>query len=289
MVLTQLQHFLTHPSMSIDQGDHQRGAAELTRSSVSALARGTRAYRLASFALFLAGFATFAALYCVQPLLPIFSHEFGISPSQSSLALSISTGFLAFAIFLAAPVSELLGRRGLMFASMSLAALCNLAAALSPDWHLLLLLRGAEGIALGGVPAVAMAYLAEEMDASGLAFSMGLYVAGTAFGGMAGRVITGALAEALSWRWALGSIGILGLLAAAGFYTWLPPSKNFVAQKSFDSRFHLRAWLAHLSQPALLLLFLMAFVSMGSFVAVYNYIGFVLPRRHIHSIRPSSA
>jgi YNFM family putative membrane transporter len=264
-------------SMSIDRLDPGPGAAEPTRvAPVKTLRRGTRAYRLASVALFLAGFATFAALYCVQPLLPIFAKQFDISPTESSLALSVSTGFLAFAIFLAAPVSELLGRRGLMFASMSAAALCNLAAAVSPSWHLLIMLRGAEGIALGGVPAVAMAYLAEEMDASGLGFAMGLYVAGTAFGGMAGRVITGAVAQALSWRWALSCIGISGLLAAAGFYLWLPPSQNFSPQKDFDSRFHVRAWFAHLSQPALLLLFAIAFVSMGSFVAAYNFIGFRL-------------
>ncbi len=263
--------------MSTDRTRPERAPAALVKTApLAALRRGTRTYRLASLALFLAGFATFAALYCVQPLLPIFAREFDRSPSQSSLALSLSTGFLACAIFLAAPVSERLGRRGLMFCSMSLAALCNLAAALSPSWHLLLVLRGAEGIALGGVPAVAMAYLAEEMDASGLGFAMGLYVAGTAFGGMAGRVLTGALAELFSWRWALGFIGIAGLCAAAGFFVWLPPAQNFSAQTSFDSRFHLRAWFAHLSQPALLLLFFMAFVSMGSFVAAYNYISFRL-------------
>ena len=263
--------------MSTDRPEQGGASAPPVRPAfIPTLRRGTRAYRLASIALFLAGFATFAALYCVQPLLPIFAREFAVSPSQSSLALSISTGFLAIAIVFAAPISELLGRRGLMFASMAAAALCNLAAAMSPSWHLMLLLRGLEGIALGGVPAVAMAYLAEEMDSSGLGFAMGLYVAGTAFGGMAGRVITGAVAEALTWRWALGWIGVLGLLASAGFYTWLPASQNFVPQKNFDSRFHLRAWFAHLSRPALLLLFCMAFVSMGSFVAVYNYISFRL-------------
>ena len=82
------------------------------------LTRGTPAYKRASFALFLSGFATFSLLYCVQPLMPIFAQDFGVSPAASSLSLSLSTGFLAFAIFCAAAVSEGLGRRSLMFVSL---------------------------------------------------------------------------------------------------------------------------------------------------------------------------
>jgi len=40
----------------------------------------------------------------------------------------------------------------------------------------MLVLRALEGIALGGVPAVAMAYLAEEMHPHALASAMGLYI-----------------------------------------------------------------------------------------------------------------
>ncbi len=261
-------------SMPPDSTASQHAASVINRAAP--LLRGTRTYRLASLALFLAGFATFSQLYCVQPLLPIFSHEFMVSPTESSFALSLSTGFLAVAVFFAAPVSELFGRRGLMFTSMLLAAVLNLAAAVSPNWHLLLVFRAVEGIVLGGVPAVAMAYLAEEMDLSGLGFAMGLYIAGTAFGGMAGRVLTGAIAEMTSWRTALGFIGISGLLAAAGFFFWLPPSRNFVRQSGLDRRFHIRAWGGHLRSRALSLLFLTAFLSMGSFVAAYNFIGFRL-------------
>ena len=59
----------------------------------------------------MAGFATFSLLYCVQPLLPAFAQDFRVSPAESSLALSLSTGFLAVAILGASAVSEVLGRR----------------------------------------------------------------------------------------------------------------------------------------------------------------------------------
>lgn len=240
------------------------------------LMRGTGEYKRASLALFLSGFATFSLLYCVQPLMPLFSQDFAVTPAESSLSLSLSTGFLAVAIFLAAAVSERFGRRSLMFASLMGAALCTIACAVVPNWHLLLFARALEGLLLGGVPAVAMSYLSEEIDPRGLGASMGLYIAGNAFGGMAGRVITGMLAELLNWKLALGVVGTMGLIAALGFFFLLPPSRNFVSRRGAGLGFHLKAWGGHLSDPALPFLFLIAGLLMGSFVTIYNYAGYRL-------------
>ncbi|WP_454853643.1 MFS transporter [Rhizobium binxianense] len=240
------------------------------------LTRGTGSYRRASLALFLSGFSTFSLLYCVQPLLPIFAGEFSVSPAESSLALSLSTGFLAISIVCAAAVSEGLGRRSLMSVSLVGAALLTVATAFAPDWHLLLVIRALEGLVLGGVPAVAMAYLAEEIDPRGLGATMGLYVGGTAFGGMSGRVLTGIFAEYLGWRPSLFLIGAIGLAAAIGFIALLPPSRNFVRRAGFDPKFHLGAWLGHIRNPALPFIFAIAFFAMGSFVTIYNYAGFRL-------------
>ena len=239
------------------------------------LTRGTCAYRKASLALFLSGFSTFALLYCVQPLMPIFAEEFDVSPAASSLSLSLSTGLLAVAIFCAAAVSERFGRRSLMFCSLMGASLCTLACAVMPNWNLILVIRALEGLLLGGVPAVAMAYLSEEIDPRGLGASMGLYIAGNAFGGMSGRVFTGILAEFLDWRLALVTIGVLGIAAAIGFFILLPPSRNFKPRRS-NIRYHASAWSGHVSHGALALLFAIAFLAMGSFVTVYNYVGFRL-------------
>jgi hypothetical protein len=143
------------------------------------LSRGTPAFRNASIALFLSGFATFSLLYCVQPLMPLFAHDFNITPAVSSLSLSVSTGFLAFAIFCAAAVSERFGRKTLMFVSLLGSALCTIASAIVPDWHMLLLIRALQGLLLGGVPAVAMTYLAEEIDRAGSAHRWGFILPGT--------------------------------------------------------------------------------------------------------------
>ena len=53
--------------------------------SVTHLSRGSAGYRRATLALFCAGFATFAMLYCVQPLLPLLAAHFRVSAASSSL------------------------------------------------------------------------------------------------------------------------------------------------------------------------------------------------------------
>lgn len=237
---------------------------------------GTAEYRRMNLGLFLAGFASFSLMYCVQPLLVQFTQEFGIDAATSSLALSSTTAAVAITIVCVGIVSERFGRRGLMAGSMCLAAVLNLLAGLAPGWHTLVVLRALEGVALGGVPALAMTYLAEETDPKGLGFSMGLYVAGTAFGGMIGRVGMGLLTDFGSWRTAMVTIAIIDLVAALGFAALLPRSRRFVARRGWDMQFHAKSWKAHLGNASLRRLFMLAFLFMGVFVAVYNYTGFRL-------------
>ncbi|RKE25594.1 YNFM family putative membrane transporter [Paraburkholderia sp. BL23I1N1] len=240
------------------------------------LERGTRAYWRASIALLFAGYATFSLLYCVQPLLPAFSTAFGVTPAQSSLSLSLTTAALALAIFVAGLVSEGWSRHKLMTASLTLSALLTIGVSIAPHWHQLLVLRTLEGLALGGVPAVAMAYLAEEVHPDGLGLAIGLYVGGTAIGGMAGRVITGVVADLFSWRVAIGTIGVLGILSMLAFRALLPPSRHFVPRRGLGFGHHRAALLKQFTRPGLPLLFLLGFVLMGSFVTLYNYIGYRL-------------
>jgi YNFM family putative membrane transporter len=227
-------------------------------------------------ALFLAGFATFSLLYSVQPLLPEFAREFGVDAATSSLPLSLATGGLALAIFCAGAVSENLGRRGLMFVSIALAALLNVIAACLPHWGALVVVRTLSGIALGGVPAVAMVYLAEELPPERLGAATGLYVAGNAFGGMSGRIMMSVLSDHFGWRAALAALGVLDLLCAIAFVLLLPRSRHFVRRHGINLVYHLRAWHGHLRDRHLPWLFSIPFLLMGAFVSVYNYAGFRL-------------
>ncbi len=237
---------------------------------------GARRLRIA---LFLAGFATFSLLYCVQPLLTVFGTAFGVSPAGASLVLSLATCFLAVSILCTAPLAARFGRRRVMGASMVLASLCNVLAAAAPGWTALLALRAIEGALLGGVPAVAMAHLAEEVEPHELGAAMGLYIGGTAFGGMAGRVGTALVADRGGWRVGLLATGLCCLLAAVLFLVLLPPARAVPRRgASSDNSWTGGAWIRHLRDPGLDGLFLTGCLAMGAFVTIYNYLGFRLLR-----------
>ncbi|MGE4062666.1 MAG: MFS transporter [Rhodospirillaceae bacterium] len=234
----------------------------------------TSEYRRTGAAFFLAGFATFSMLYCVQPLLPLFAADFGVSPAESSLTLSLATGTLAVSVAAGAAFSQAIGRRGLMFASMALAAMFNLIAGIAPDWHTILAARALEGFVLGGLPAVAMAYVAEEIEPAHLGRSMGLYVAGTAIGDMMGRIGMGILSEFLSWRVSIVVLSLYCFAAAVGFRLLLPPSRNFIRRPGLNVGMHLSIFRRHLCTPGLLRIYFCAFFAMSVFVTLFNYTTF---------------
>lgn len=239
------------------------------------IARGTPAFARMSLALTAGGFATFALLYCMQPLLPTLAGVFHRTAAEASLAVSVSTGALAGALLFTGALADRTDRRRMMSLALVAAALLTLAAAIAPSWPLLLLARGLTGVALSGVPAVALTYVGEEVDTASIGLAVGLHIGGNVFGGMAGRLAAGVMADQIGWRAAIAVVGVLGLAAAGLLSATLPASRRFRPRtRSFASAL---AGLAHpFRDPGLPWLFLESFLCMGSFVAVYNYIGFRL-------------
>lgn len=237
--------------------------------------RGSATLRRVNIALVAAAFSTFAVLYCVQPLMPMFARLFHVSPAASSLSLSLTSGMLAVGMLLAGTVSEVWGRKSMMCWSLAAAALLTLGTAVAPTWPWVLITRALAGVALSGLPSVAMAYVSEEFDPRSGAFVMGLYISGTAFGGMAGRLLTAILTDMFSWRWAVGGIGMLALCSSVTVWVLLPPSRRFFPHEPVPFEL-IATMIGHLKERGLRWLFLVGLLSMGGFVSIYNYIGFRL-------------
>ncbi len=225
--------------------------------------------------MFAAGVATFGLLYCVQPLMPEFSRYYGVDAATSSLCLSLTSGLLAIAMLFAGVVSDAWGRRSIMSVSLVASAVLVLLTAVAPGWASLLVLRSLLGLSLCGVPAVAMAYLSEEMHPDSIGLAMGLYIGGSAVGGMGGRLLVGIVADHFGWRIALGAMSVIGLVAAFVFFHSLPPSRHFSA-KPLQMRGLAGRYLELFADRGLPWLFAEGFLLLGAFVTVYNYIGYRL-------------
>ena len=242
---------------------------------------GTPRFWRANAALFIAGFATFASLYDVQPLLPALSKAFRIAPATASLSLSVATLTLAFSMLLIGWVADTWGRKPPMTASLAASAVLTLLCATAHNFSALIALRALEGVALSGLPAIAMAYLGEEVDPKSIGLAMGLYVGGTGIGGMCGRLLTGFVTDDYGWRAALVCIGTLGIVCAIVFQLLLPISRNFAPRRLpfLDTG---RALAGHLRDAGLPWLYAVSFLLMGGFVSIYNYLGYRLERAPYH-------
>ncbi|MDF7630416.1 MFS transporter [Erwiniaceae bacterium L1_55_4] len=237
--------------------------------------RGSPQFMRVTLALFSAGLATFALLYCVQPILPVLSQQFGVSPAESSISLSLSTGLMALGLLVTGPLSDAIGRKSVMVTALMLAAICTLISATMTSWQGILMMRVLIGLSLSGVAAVGMTYLSEEIHPRVIAFSMGLYISGNSIGGMSGRLLTGVLTDFFSWRVAIGVIGCFSLAGALMFWKILPASRHFrpasLRPRSLFINFRL-----HWRDKGLPFLFAEGFLLMGAFVTLFNYIGYRL-------------
>ncbi|NWB90852.1 MFS transporter [Pseudomonas agarici] len=247
----------------------------VAQPNVSYIEKGTPAFRRTVLALLSGGFATFALLYCVQPMMPVLSEEYGINAAQSSLILSVATAMLAIGLLITGPISDSLGRKPVMVVALFGAALFTLLGAFMPNWQSVLLMRALVGLSLSGLAAVGMTYLSEEIHPQHIGLAMGLYIGGNAIGGMSGRLIAGVLIDFVSWHTALLLIGGLALIAATLFWKILPPSRNFRPSR-LNTRNLLNGFTIHFRDAGLPWLFLEGFLLMGAFVTLFNYIGYRL-------------
>jgi YNFM family putative membrane transporter len=237
------------------------------------LTRTDRNYRRAVLAMLAAGLATFNALYATQALLPTLVEDLGITPTEAALTVSATTGLLAVCIVPMSILSERFGRGRLLIISALTATALGLLLPLAPDAPTLIALRALQGIAIAGVPAVAMTWLSEELDPADLGRAMGIYVAGTTVGGLTGRLIPAGLLEIVDWRAALVVSSLVALGMAVLMTVLLPRQRRFTP-KRIGLRTELAAMLEHLRNPRLVGLFVIAFVGMGVFVSLYNFFGF---------------
>ena len=229
-------------------------------------------------AMFCAGVATFAQLYAPQPVLPAISADLGIPAASSALMISAAT--LGLAIF-ALPwtfAADRWGKSRAMFIALITATALGLLIPWLPGYGMLLTARLLQGAMLAGTAGLAVAFITEETYLPHAGAATGLYVAGTTIGGLAGRMITGPVVQ-WTGQWRMGLLAVALVAAAAGaLFMWLLPSaRRFEPVPARGAlRSTIRRTHAHLRRPEMLSLFLLAFVLMGAFVTVYNYVAYML-------------
>jgi predicted MFS family arabinose efflux permease len=248
-------------------------------------ARGSAAYLRLLAALFCAGIATFAQLYSPQAVLPLISAELNIGAAKAALTISASTVGLAIGVIPWSVLADRIGRVKAISISVTAATAVGLLVPFAPTFDLLLAGRLLEGLLIGGVPAIAVAYLTEEVEPAHATRAAGTFVAGTTIGGLMGRLISSPVAEFAGWRIGVFAVAALCGIAALCFVRLAPQPRGFTPARRRGvnpegSLLHRLS--ANLRSRRQLTLYAQAFLLMGGFVAMYNFLGFRLTGAPFH-------
>ncbi|WP_394155989.1 MFS transporter [Vibrio campbellii] len=236
---------------------------------------GTLEYKRITLSLALGSFLVFSNLYLLQPMLPSFAAHFQISETQVNWLFAATTLALSFSLVPMAVLSESIGRKPvMMFGLFSLPAISALML-LGDSFLFLVVCRALIGIALAAFAAVAVAYMAEELDKHAFSMAIGTYIAANSLGGIAGRISGGLLADNFSIDVAIEVMMLVTLIGVVSVHYLLPKQKNFTPSSS-SLRHHNRAIIGHFKDQRVWFAMLIGGLNFALFVNLYSVMGFRL-------------
>lgn len=235
----------------------------------------SRAWWRATLALCLGSFLVFINLYAPQPLLPELRVEYGVSTLGISLVMSVATLAVAASLLVFGPLSDAIGRGAIMRFTLLAGGLLSLALAVTPNFETLLALRALQGFMLGGLPAVAIAWMGDEFEKPALLTAVGLYIGANTLGGISGRIVGGAVAEFSTASMSFVAVGSMTLIGLVLFWKLLPRAQAFTPHP-FELSTALADLGAHLRNPLLLGAYLLGGLNFLIFINQYSYITFHL-------------
>lgn len=235
----------------------------------------SRSYWMIVLSLGLASMLIFAVMYSVQPLLPLYTEEFNISISAASLTMSLPTISLIAGLIILGFLSDRHGRVLFIKLSVFLSLLTFICIPFTHSFGMIAAIRFVQGFMLAGVPAAALAYIAEEIDAKYSALATAFYISCNALGGMIGRVVTAYVSEHQTWQHAIFYLSTFGAVVCIFVFFALPKSKNFSpGVRKLKTDF--LGFYGHMKNPLLLLMFGLGITLQMSFTGMWTYLPFHL-------------
>ncbi|MET2850696.1 MFS transporter [Vibrio owensii] len=236
---------------------------------------GTPEYKRITLSLALGSFLVFSNLYLLQPMLPSFAAHFQISETQVNWLFAATTLALSFSLVPMAVLSESIGRKPvMMFGLFSIPAISALML-FGDSFLFLVVCRALIGIALAAFAAVAVAYMAEELDKHAFSMAIGTYIAANSLGGIAGRISGGLLADNFSIDVAIEVMMLFTLIGVVSVHYLLPKQKNFTPSSS-SLRHHNKAIIGHFKNQRVWFAMLIGGLNFALFVNLYSVMGFRL-------------
>ncbi|MDR9829801.1 MFS transporter [Vibrio sp. FNV 38] len=235
----------------------------------------SRQYYRVTLSVALGAFLIFCNLYLFQPMLPHLADLYSASAFEINWVFAVSSLVLSLSLIPWAVYSERNGRRKVMLISLFSLPVVGGIMVLSNELWLLVIARGLLGVCLAGYLAVGVAYLVEELNEGAFTHAIAVYVAANSIGGIAGRLLGGALLEWGGWSTSVLVMAVITLLGAVLVSLSLPVQTHFIPQRGL-LKHHNRQVIKHFSNKPLWSAMLIGGVNFALFVNLYTVMGFRL-------------
>ena len=237
-------------------------------------AASSRTFSAAHLAVGLAGYCAFINLYSPQSILPLLSQQFGAGAAQVSTIITVSTLAVAVTAPFTGAIADVLGRKRVIVAAMFVLVVPTVMVALSQSLHAMIVWRAVQGLVLPPIFAVTVAYIGDEWSPREATTAAGIYASGSSLGGFSGRLITGFLADLVSWRAGFFALAAMAFAGAIAIALLLPHERKFVRSEGLLAS--TRQMLAHFRNGQLLATYAVGFGVLFNFIATFTFISFYL-------------
>jgi predicted MFS family arabinose efflux permease len=160
-------------------------------------------------------FATSLFMRALDPVIPQIA--LGLNVAQTTAAL-LSTGFtLPYALVqpVLGALADMLSKGRMIMVCMLILGLSSLAAAMAPNFEVLMALRIMAGVSAGGIFPVAMAIAGDQVPVAQRQVAMSRLLFAAMGGNLLGASGAGVVGDLIGWRGVFVATGVLDLLALA--------------------------------------------------------------------------
>lgn len=227
-----------------------------------------------SFAIGAIGFLTLVDLFAAQAILPQLMSNFHVSATQIGLAVNASTLGMAVAGPLTALFVRGISRRSGIWISLAALSAPTASLAFASDLPTFALLRILQGVFMASAFTLTLAHFSERCSRHDMPRALAAYVTGSVMANLLGRLIASNVAGQFGAPATFLTFAALNLVGA--LLSWLTLTHVAPMALRPESDRLLRAFLAHIRNPALLRAYAIGFLILFAFVGLFSYVGFVL-------------
>ncbi|MBV6846778.1 MFS transporter [Xanthomonas euvesicatoria] len=237
----------------------------MTDTDLSSPRVSRRDYVLILLALAMGGFAIGISEFSTMGLMTQIAQGLQITEPQVGHVISA----YALGVVVGAPLLAILGarwpRRTLLLLLMVFYALGNVASALAPSYHAMLLCRFIAGLPHGAYFGVASLVAASISPPNQRATAVGRVLLGLSVALLVGNPLATWLGQIVSWRWAYASVSVIALGTVAAVAVLLPPQPEEPRQQPLRE---LRAF----NRPQVWLALAIGAVGFSGMFCVFSYL-----------------